>query len=84
MQSFFKNYNLTSLDVYNGLSQVHCIKPKEESIIIMQRVLLPCQIIWSPQCHDSRFCQSVKCLPELACHKCAYTLLQVYFTLIFE
>ena len=25
---FFINYNLTSLDMYNGLSQVYCIKPE--------------------------------------------------------
>ena len=25
---FFENYNLTPLDMYNGLSQVYCIKPK--------------------------------------------------------
>ena len=25
---FFENYNLTSLDMYNGLSQVYCIKPE--------------------------------------------------------
>ena len=33
----FENYNLTPLDMYNGLSQVYCIKPGEESISI-QRV----------------------------------------------
>ena len=25
---FFLNYKLTSLDMYNGLSQVYCIKPE--------------------------------------------------------
>ena len=25
---FFENYNLTPLDMYNGLSQVYCIKPE--------------------------------------------------------
>ena len=25
---FFENYNLTHLDMYNGLSKVYCIKPE--------------------------------------------------------
>ena len=25
---FLENYNLTPLDMYNGLSQVYCIEPK--------------------------------------------------------
>ena len=25
---FFFNYNLTPLDMYNGISQVYCIKPE--------------------------------------------------------
>ena len=29
IQYFFENYNLTPLDMYNGLSQVYCIKPEE-------------------------------------------------------
>ena len=32
-----ENYNLTPLDMYNGLSQVYCLNQKEESISI-QRV----------------------------------------------
>ena len=36
-QIFFEKYNLTALDMYNGLSQVYCINQKEESISI-QRV----------------------------------------------
>ena len=27
VQCFFENYNLASLKLYNGLSQVYCIKP---------------------------------------------------------
>ena len=27
IQYFFLNYNLTPLDMYNGLSQVYCLKP---------------------------------------------------------
>ena len=34
---FLENYNWTPLDIYNGLSQVYCIKPEGESIGI-QRV----------------------------------------------
>ena len=30
--NIFFNYNLTTLDMYNGLSQVYCIKPEEEPI----------------------------------------------------
>ena len=26
--NIFENYNLTPLDMYNGLSQVYCIKPE--------------------------------------------------------
>ena len=26
--TFFENNNLTPLDIYNGLSQVYCIKPE--------------------------------------------------------
>ena len=33
----FLSYKLTPLDMYNGLFQVYCIKPEEESISI-QRV----------------------------------------------
>ena len=32
----FENYNLTLLDMKNGLSQVNCIKEKEESISIQK------------------------------------------------
>ena len=28
IQYFFKNCNLTPLDMYNGLSQVYCFKPE--------------------------------------------------------
>ena len=28
-QYFFENYKRTTLDMYNGLSQVYCIKPEE-------------------------------------------------------
>ena len=31
---FFQNYNLTPLDMCNGLSQVYCIKSEGESICI--------------------------------------------------
>ena len=27
-KTIFENYNLTSLDMYNGLSKVYCIKPE--------------------------------------------------------
>ena len=37
IQYFLKNYNLTPPDMYNGLSQVYCIKPEGKSISI-QRV----------------------------------------------
>ena len=30
--NFFLNYTLTFLDMYNGISQVYCIKPEGESI----------------------------------------------------
>ena len=40
---FFFNYNLTPLDMYNGLSQIDCIKPKGKSIGI-QRVKFTCKI----------------------------------------
>ena len=30
---FFLNYNLTPLDMYNGLSQVYCIEPEEKFLL---------------------------------------------------
>ena len=33
-QFFFENYNLTSLDIYNGLSQVYYIKPEENNPLV--------------------------------------------------
>ena len=36
---FFKNYNLTPLDMYNGLSQVYCIKLEGKyPLVFIQRV----------------------------------------------
>ena len=29
LRFFFLHFNLTPLDIYNGLSQVYCIKPEE-------------------------------------------------------
>ena len=31
---FFFNYNLTPLDIYNGLSQVYCIKPEGNNPLV--------------------------------------------------
>ena len=33
-KQIFKNDNLTPLDMYNGLSQVYCIKPEGKSVSI--------------------------------------------------
>ena len=34
----FFNYNLTHLDMYNGLSQVYCIRHQKEETVSIQRV----------------------------------------------
>ena len=36
--TFFENYSWTPLDLYNGLSQVYCIKTRRKNLLVYEEL----------------------------------------------